>query len=140
MWTIRWDQVEAFRNAALQKFEDDMVEHLKQFAPRQWQGIGDSAGRQEIKLGITQASQYGFTNRGSVRFYIELMFMLGSYFDVDPQYHWAQTVLMQPSDIDQMVRADTLYDVFNDYWEAVAGPDNTYLLRALHKLSRANPE
>ena len=89
MWTIRQEQAEAFRQNALQKFEDEMVEHLQGFASGHWMVIGEKTGRLVIQLGLKNAGQYGFTNRGPVRFYIELMFMFGSYFDTDPQYPWA---------------------------------------------------
>ena len=140
MWTIRQDQTEAFRQHHLQKFEDEMVEHLKQFAARHWKVIGEQTGRQVIRLGIEQAKKYGFTSRGPVRFYIEMMFMFGSYFDTDPQYPWATEILRDPLNMDPMVRADLLYDVMTKYWDAVAGPENQFMFSALHKLSQARAE
>ena len=137
MLTMRQEQVEAFRQHHLQNFEDQMVGHLQKFAPMHWPVIGEPIGREVIRLGIEQAAKYGFTNRGPVRFYIELMFMFGSYFDTDPQYPWIAAALHDPADIDQMVRADNLYDDVKDYWEAVAGPENEYVFQALRRLSQA---
>ena len=42
--------------------------------------------RREIRFGLERAGSYGFTIRGPVRFYIELMVRLGCDFDTDPPY------------------------------------------------------
>jgi hypothetical protein len=140
MLTIRQEQTEAFRQHHLQKFEDEMVAHLAKFAPKHWQILGVPTGRRVIQLGIEQAKQYGFTNRGPVRFYLELMFMFGSYFDTDPQYPWARAVLKNPETIDQMVRADRLFDAMNEYVALVPGPKHKYFLEALQRLTNTDPE
>jgi hypothetical protein len=139
MWTLRQDQLDAFEQWHLQKFEDEMVEDLKEFAPRHWKVIGEQTGREVIRLGIEQAEKHGFTNRGPVHFYIEMMFMFGSYFDTDPQYPWAAQILNDET-MDEMVRADRLYDKVTEYWDAVAGPENSFTLAALRKLSQTRLE
>jgi hypothetical protein len=140
MLNIRQGQVEAFRQYHLRKFEDEMVEHLKGFAPKHWKAIGEQTGREVIHLGIEQAEKHSFTNRGPVRFYIEMMFLFGSFFDTDPQYIWIAEVLNDPEDMDQMVRADCLYDRLTNYWAQVAGPENSFSFAALRKLSQARVE
>lgn len=140
MWTIRQDQVVAFERYHLRKFEDEMSEHLKEFAPRHWKMIGEDIGREAIRFGIRQAEKYGFTNRGPVRSYIEMMFLFGSFFDTDPQYPWITQALNNVAGMDQMVRADWLYDRLTDYWVKVAGPENTFTSAALRKLSQTRLE
>lgn len=140
MLTMRQDQVEAFRQHHLQKFEDEMVEHLKKFSPRHWKVMGEADGRRVIRLGIEQAEKYGFTNRGPVRFYIELMSMFGSYFDTDPQHPWASAVLADPENVHQDVRADRLYAAMNKYLEEVVGPERQHLREAVRPLMDARFE
>lgn len=96
MLIIRKETMEVFEEALLRNFEDEMVQHIKQFTPRHSEIIGEQCVRQVAKMGIERARQYGLTNRGPVRFYIELMFMLGSNFDTDPQYPWAGEILNDP--------------------------------------------
>src|SRR5579863_8700811 len=105
MWTIRQEQIETFRRATLQQFEDRMVTHLQQFAPRHWRVMSEADGRKVIRLGIDRAAQRGFTNEGPVRFFIELMFMFGSYFDTDLQHPWATAILEDSAFPDQIARA-----------------------------------
>ena len=140
MLTIRQEQTEAFRQHHLQKFEDEMVMHLKKFAARHWKMMGDEDGRRVIGLGMERAKGHGFTNRGPIRFYIELMFMFGSYFDTDPQYPWAKAALQDPNSLDQMLRADRLYNRMNDYLAQVSGPEHQYLVEATQRLSEVRVE
>jgi hypothetical protein len=125
MLSIRPVQMKVFEAVALRKFEDDMVIHLAAYAPEHCKAIGEPAVRTSIRLGLERAANYGFTNRGPVRFYIEAMFMFGSDFDTDPQYAWAGTILKDPTITDQMARAARL-----------AGPDYAYAKSALIQLRR----
>jgi hypothetical protein len=136
MWTIRQEQTEAFRQHHLQKFEDEMVEHLKKFSPHQCKMAGEPAVRQGIRLGIENAGKYGFTNRGPARFYLELAFMFGSYFDTDPQYPWARAVLTSAEKLDQAGRADRLYYQLSHYLEEVAGLDQKLRVDAHQRASQ----
>ncbi len=135
MLTIRAEQVETFRQYHLRKFEDQMVVHLQEFSPRQWKAIGEPTGRRVIRFGIEQAEKYGFTNHGPVRFYIEMMFNFGLFFDTDPQYPWSSMILTDPGEADQMNRADQLFDVMNDYAAAVSGADHQFTFAALKRLA-----
>lgn len=140
MLTIRQEQNEAFRQHHLKKFEDEMVEHLDTFAPQPCKMAGEAAVRAAIRLGINHAGRYGLTNRGPVRFYIELMFMFGSHFDSDPQHTWATAVLYDPETVGQTAKAERLFRSLNSYLDQVPGPNNKNYLRALHRLNAARVE
>lgn len=132
MLTIRGPQLEAFRLAALRAFEDEMLDHLRRFSPSHCQGIGEESVRRVIRLGIERAATHGFTLRGPVRLYIELMFLFGSHFDTDPQLPPAARALLQDgAGEEQMTRADALHRLTLEYNERVAGPGNSYARRAL---------
>jgi hypothetical protein len=140
MLEIRDEQMAVFEQAALKNFEGEMVEHVKEFTPKHCEVLGERAVRTVVRLGIERAKEYGFTNRGPVRFYIELMFMFGSYFDTDPLILWATEILNDPAIVDQMVRAERLYEKLTDYVEKVAGPDNEFVKEALHRASQQRLE
>ena len=52
--------------------------------------------------------RHGFTNRGPLRFYLELMCVHGWFFDEDPQNPWASVTLNTASLDDQMARSERL--------------------------------
>jgi hypothetical protein len=136
MLIIREEQMKAFEDVALRNFENEMVEHIQQFAPQQSEIIGEPGVRKVVKLGIDRAGNYDFTNKGPVRFYLELMFMLGSDFDTDPQYPWVAEILNDQNIKDQMARAESLYNKFAEYAEKVLEPKNIYEKEALHRITR----
>ena len=88
MLEIREEQMAVFDQAARKSFEDEMVQHLAEFVPKQCEVIGEQQVRKVIQLGIERARIYSLTIRGPVRFYIELMFVFGSDFDTDPLLSW----------------------------------------------------
>ena len=140
MLIIRKEQMEVFEEAALQDFEDEMVEHIKQFTPKQSEVIGEDNVRQVVRMGMEKAEAYSFTKQGPVRFYIDMMFMLGSDFDTDPQYPWTSEILNDPSIGDQMHRADRLHNKMMDYLSKVVGPKHEYEKEALRRLSQLRIE
>ncbi|MPZ41808.1 MAG: hypothetical protein GEV05_00105 [Betaproteobacteria bacterium] len=121
------------RTAGVQ-FENEMVAHGLQFAPKLAKVIGEEQLRRAIRAGSTRAQQHGFTQRGPVRLCIEAMFLFGSAFDDDPQYPWARAILQ--ADAEQMTRANRLYEKVLDYQQKVSGPDGVNTREALRKLAQ----
>ena len=140
MLIIRPAQMKAFAEAALRQFEQHMVVHFKKFAARHCEAIGERLLRQAIRLGVERGAEYGFTNRGPVQFYCELMFMYGSDFDIDPQYPWAAATLKDSTFTDQMAKAVSLYAAAMEYTDIVAGPNYTYTKEAARRMRRIEYE
>jgi hypothetical protein len=134
MLLIRTEQMETFRMAAIRNYEDDVIAHLKEFAPRLCEIRGDATVREVVQLGIRRAGNHLFTTRGPVRLYIDLMFTLGVDFDTDPQTPWAAAVLEDKSVGDESVRANRLFQWYQEYRAAVAGEQNEFLLDALRRI------
>ena len=139
MLVIRDQQMQAFVQYAKRQFEAETVRHISEFAPGQFEILGEKTVRQVVSLGIERAEKYGLTNRGPVRFYIELMFMFGSGFDTDPQYPWAAEVLCGSDPAGQMTRADQLHQRTMRYIEMVAGQDLEYERQALNRIVAPSP-
>jgi hypothetical protein len=133
MLQIRAEQMLAFEQAALRRFEDEMVLHSKDFAPELCEVIGEDQLRVALRQAMARAGGYGFTYRGSIRLFIELIFLCGSAFDTDPQYPSAAKILR--SSDDQMQRAERMYYEILDYQEKVSGPGNRNTNKALADLS-----
>jgi len=133
MFVIRREQMEAFGRATLAAFENEMVVHSKDFAPRLCEVIGEEQVRVAVRRAMDRACGYGLANRGSVRLFVELTFLFGSSFDTDPQYPWAAKILRASED--QMQRAERLYEQTLDYQEEVSGPEAANTHKALKELS-----
>ena len=132
MLQIRKEQMLVFEQAALRRFEDEMVVHSTDFSPL-CEVIGEGQLRVALRRAMARAGGYGFTYRGPIRLFIEFMFLFGSAFDTDPQYPWAAKILH--SSDDQMERAEELWEKVLDYQEKVSGPDEANTRKALEDLS-----
>jgi hypothetical protein len=133
MLVIRPDQMRALEEAQVERFADELIAHIEGFAPVQFGSMGKEAVRNTISMGLRDARSYGFTLRGSARFYVEMMFMLGSFFDTDPQYRGITQALFDKDDTDEMVRADRLYDKIMEYVDITSGPQHEYERLALNR-------
>lgn len=133
MFVVRKQQVESLQRTALLQFEDDMVLHLGEFTPAHARSLGEPGLREVIRLGIARAGSYGFTHFGTMRFYLEMMFLFGSDFDSDPQLPWAGSALRDPATPDQTMRADRLYGHAMTFIDIVAGPRNVHEQAALRR-------
>ncbi|MFN0105868.1 MAG: hypothetical protein ACKV2U_27750, partial [Bryobacteraceae bacterium] len=132
MTVIRTQQMKLFEQAALRQFEEEMMAHGKSLSPRLCEVIGDEQLLVALRAAMTKADSYGFTNRGPIRLYIEMMFFCGSAFDTDPQYSAVGQVLRASGD--QMQRAEQIHEGYLDYLEKVSGPGAVNVHKALKDL------
>ena len=90
---IRKKQIEALEEAAVDNFVSEMAKHCEDFSPQLTKTLKDEQLKDAVRFGIGKAEKYGFTQRGPVRFFIDLMIVFGSGFDTDPQYPWIAEIL-----------------------------------------------
>jgi hypothetical protein len=140
MFTIRNSQLEDFREAALQSFEDEMVEHIKEFFPNHFMAMQQTGTRATIRYGYEKAKSYGFTTKRNVCLYLNIMLLLGSNFDIDPQYPLAKSILTAQSEPNPNLRMDELSDKVLETMELVAGPGNMNLFRAILNFNKKADE
>lgn len=125
-------QMHALEQAGRRRFEDEMVAHSRAFSPRLSELLGEEQLRIALRFAMSRAEAYGFTYRGPVRLYIEMMFLRGSGFDTDPQYPALAKILR--TDAGQMERAEQIYAASLDYSEKVSGPGAVNVHKALNDL------
>lgn len=131
MLKIRKEQYEELGKISLKRFEDSMVEHIKEFFPEHYEILSEPTIRRVIQYGVEQAEKYGFTTERDVCLYINTMIMLGSNFDTDLQLPWAAEILDDESITESITRVDLLSDKTLEYLNRVAGANEGYYKRAL---------
>ena len=131
---VRQEHLSPFDEIARARFEREAVEHVKGFAPKHTEVLGEDGTRTVVRAGIERAARYDFNAPGPVHFFLDLMFVLGSEFDKDPQYPWAAEILNDKSIPGQMPRADRLHGRASEYFDKVAGPDNQFAKQALQRV------
>lgn len=134
MLVIRKEQIKVLSEGRAREFEDEMVLHLADFSPPLYKVIKEDSMREVVRFGFEQTEKYGFTLRGPIRLYLELMLLFGSHFDKDPQYPWAAGILFDKHSVSEMQRAEWLFEKILDYQEKVSGPDGINTRTALENL------
>jgi len=155
MLKIRKEQYEELGKVSLKRFEDSMVEHIREFFPEQYDALGETVVRNVIEYGVDRAEAHGFETEPDVNMYIDLMLLLGSNFDTDPQLPWAAEILQEESTEDELTeeestedesiedesiaepvgRVEKLYDQAIEYLDRIEGPEDEYLVNALDEFS-----
>src|SRR5579859_6130445 len=124
---IRAQQMAVMDRYADRAFEREMVQHVHEFVPARAKRAGQGGVRAFVDSGISKARKRGFSGRGPLRLYLDLMLLFGSDFDSDPQYPWALDVLDGPTMHSEMERAIVLYDRAMEALDQIAGPSRDLL-------------
>lgn len=109
MLTITAQQADALHQDLRRRFVNRMVDHVRQYFPRQFTQLGEMEVRAWIEEGIKQSGEYGIVAERDVCKYIDVMMVFGRNFDKDPRYPWAPPILTaQPTD--PALKTDRLFE------------------------------
>jgi hypothetical protein len=92
-----------------QSFGEHMMQLLNALFPEKYDAIGEKAVQQAIREGYEKARRYNLITEAGAAVFITLMFLLGSDFDGDPQYPWAEAVLADAALSDPAKKSERLY-------------------------------
>ena len=141
---IRKAQIVAFDEAAARGFEDRMLSRIQQYFPKHPKLLGEGPLRLLISLALKKARGHDLTTERNVAIYLDLMSLLGSSFDVDPQMPWAGEILADRSFKTQDERADKLHQrgwefarkVAEDFKDLVEKNEATRIIGAIREIGR----
>ena len=131
---IREEQFQVFKEAHRSNVEKALVEHCREYAPRLFGAAGENGIGQAVHVGLQRAQGYSFPDLPQVRFYIDLMLVLGSDFDTDPQFPWATETLKDRFSRPH-VRGMILHRDLSLYLDRVMGPGKEHLKDALDRFA-----
>ena len=77
----------------IKRFENRMVTHLHKYFPEKSISLGSEGLLSVIRYGISWAKKYGIVIENDIGRYINLMFVFGKKFDMNPDLPWASKVL-----------------------------------------------
>jgi hypothetical protein len=140
MLRVRREQLEALTREAADNFEGRLVEHLREWFPKKYDYLTREGSRAVVRRSLARAKGYGLTDQYTLGSYADLVFLLGSDFDHDPQFPWASEILNDPEGADETERMASLYARAYDYFERVAGPDGKFIDEALGRAGSAAGE
>lgn len=135
MFKITRAQNTLFEEAALSTFEESLVARGAVLAPALAASLSEEQMRAFVRAAIARAAHHGFTLKGPVRLFVELAFLFGSGFDVDPKHRWARTSLESEPGLDQLQRAASLHAASLTVLRQIRAASNLHEDPALRRLS-----
>src|ERR1700691_5822620 len=136
MLTIRQRQMEILNSLPRQNFEGQLVQHFFHFYPRECREAGRAQVLRLVQTGIERALRHGFLAQDEIGLYINLMIMLGSDCDSEPQVGWAREQLADYSIPAPKERIQKLFRTALDYLGQTAGPESEHIVRALIRIRK----
>ena len=134
MLRIRQEQIDQLEQGVMREVENRMVAHVRQYLPRYIKLLGEERLRTLARRALGRASAQGMVTESSATLFLDLMLLLGSDFDSDPQLPFVARVLGDPALGDEIERAAILYREAKQYRAAVAGENSEHMLAALRRL------
>ena len=108
MLIIRDEQLLAFTHV----HSDDLLAlvfgHVNDVFPDECSEMSDAENFELIHYGIEVAAFYRITNEICICFFLDLIFILGSDFDVNLEYPWARSILLDLT-LDEGEKIDLLF-------------------------------
>ncbi len=137
MLVIRNPQIKALQKVPLEIFKEHAMGYLKETFPTDCRILGTENVKKVIELGVERSANHDFYLKGTVCRYLVLMFMLGSYFDDDPQLPWIAEILDRDDFIYENSKIDLLYDSSVAYLEKASGENGEHYRNMMLKAYRA---
>lgn len=107
MLLIRETQMDALRNELLERFVDEVLDHVREFFDVRCTELGEDGTRALIRDSIDRALAYGIERKNEVCKFVDISFVFGRGFDQEQP--WAQPILRSDSPPEQ--RLQELFEV-----------------------------
>lgn len=140
MLEIRSEQLRILGGAARSAFEADAINHFFEYYPHECGRAGREQVTKLVRLGIERALVHGYTKQREVILYINLMMILGSGFDRDPQIPWVARQLNDLSFKDSFERIQRTFSSTLKYLADCYGPKNGEMVKTLVRLRDSHLE
>lgn len=88
-----------------------------------------------IEQGIILANKSGYTQRGPVRLYLDMLIIFGVDFEQDSLFQWLK---IEREDVSQIEKSISLYTFLNKYFDDVYGENSVFFKDSLEKFLTLN--
>ncbi|CBA30531.1 hypothetical protein ACMSX5_003873 [Cronobacter turicensis] len=118
-------QVDLLKRMSFDSYVSELTEHAQSVLPGLISSVRLEDVRTYIEQGILFAQKMGYTQRGPVRLYIDMMLMFGANFGKDPLYQWL-TGECRENHLTQIEKSMILYSRLDKYIKVVYGDDGFF--------------
>jgi hypothetical protein len=96
MLTIRSEQLRVFELAAIERFVEGAIAHVRRYFPDRVAGLDDAELRHIVNRTAENAAGHGLKSERDVLLYLNLAALHGWEFETDPDCRWMAAALAYP--------------------------------------------
>ncbi len=126
-------QVEWLKGFSLTRDIDEVIAHCQEMFPSLVALQGKAHLRSYGERGVALAKEAGFTEKGSVCLFIEMMIILGVGFEHDPLHSWLTPDALDDSS-SQLEKSMARYEALKNYLDTVYGEKGVFFEESLQRL------
>ncbi|MBD8451540.1 hypothetical protein [Serratia rubidaea] len=124
-------QVLSLKELSFSRYISELYEHCRIIFPNLIPLFDKETLNKHFENIIMSAKKFGYTQRGTVRFYVDMTIMFGSGFEYDPLYYWLKNNIEH--ELPQLEKSMAIYLLVEQYGSSAHGMGCVYL-----KESQAN--
>lgn len=109
MFRLRQEHRDAFRQGAMERFEDVALASLRRSRPEQVRRLAADELRTRVRKALGRAAAYDLTTEFEVVKFVETSLLLGDRFDTDPQNLPVQ-MLLKDKNLEPLRKAEMLVE------------------------------
>jgi hypothetical protein len=109
MLSIRKEQEETLKNAAMERFVTDMVDYVKKHFAEKAGTMDEKELKDYILTSISMAKKYCLESEVDFRKFIHITMLYGLDYDTNKELEWMIEILSDNTETNPSERLDTLY-------------------------------
>lgn len=132
------NQLEKLKPSTLENYLSELVSYYNEKLPHLQKTLGNEGLRDILRQSVDKARESGFTERGPIRFYIDMLIALGWGVETDPQYPWVEENLHKTRSLSQIERSIELHHQLGNYLNIISGDKSEHIFPVAQRLECLN--
>ncbi|ATZ10347.1 hypothetical protein [Erwinia amylovora] len=129
-------QVDVLKKLSFANYLNEIMQHYEIMFPLLIPLLKKECFRSFVEQGIVLAKESGYTQRGPVRLYLDMMIIFGSHFEQDPLFK--KLKVEEDKNVSQIEKSVTLYTLLGKYLKTVYGLSGLYFKESIRVFQRLN--
>lgn len=109
MLTVQQEQMEVFARLEMERFEERVIAHLREYFPERMASVSAQNARELVRFCVQRARHHRIESERGIVLFASVAVALGPRFERDQRYRWAVEALADEFIVTPTARVEELY-------------------------------